>query len=202
MKDKILKDKTTTIALAVVIFIAVIALIYVNLPESEKTSDDSTDNDAVSPPIEEIILTVSFDDQQFNYTFSELENMTSYTGLGGKIDKKSITTGPYNYTGVKITTLLDKFENLPENYNITATSSDDYSQSYTKSTIEGNITLYNDTNSQLNVGDLTVIVAYKIEDEYITDPEYSPIMIAAVDSYYTQSNLWARMLVSLEIVEI
>ncbi len=39
------------------------------------------------------------------------------------------------------------------------------------------------------------------EGEEIIDSEDGPLMIVFVDDYYTDSGLWAKMLVSIEIIE-
>lgn len=186
-------NKTLTIILAIVITLSAVVILYVNLPQSNE------DNETTEG---EIILTVVYDDQELTYTLSQLEEFTSYTREGGKINKKSTVTGPYEYTGVKISTLLNELSDLPDSYNITATSSDGYKQEYSYEQITGTVTLYNETRNETGQGSLTMIITYKEEGEYITDPEYGPVMIAFVDDYYTDSALWARMLEKLEITSI
>lgn len=199
--------KAITISLITIIIIAAVVLIYVNLPQTIEDNNNDGTNENGETNEEEILLTITYSTQELNYTLTQLENLTSYEGQGGKINKKSTITGPYNYTGVEISTFLNELDNLPEIYNITATSSDGYTQEYSYEQIIGNTTLYNETRIEIDqvepgINILKMIVAYKEEGEYITDPEYAPLMVAFVDDYYTDSSLWARMLVSLEITEI
>ena len=194
-------NKVMTIALILIICIAAVVLLYVNLP-SDETTDDTTDDTTNGDTEEPVtVLTVIYGDEQTEYTMDEIKSMTPYTGEGAKINKKLTITGPYNYTGVKMSTLLAEFENLPENYSINTTATDGYPQHYTYEQIQGTVELFNETKVSLGNESVTMIIAYMEEGQDITDPEDGPLMIAFVDDYYTDSGLWARMLETIEIVE-
>ena len=203
MADKNNSNKILTIVLAVIICISAVIILYVNLPKDDindgETIDDTVDDETEEPVT---ILTVIYGDEQINYTMDEIKAMTPYTGEGAKINKKLTITGPYSYTGVKISILLSEFENLPSNYSINIISSDGYSQQYTYEQSQGNIEKLNETRASIGDANLTMIVAYMQEGEEITDPEDGPLMIAFVDGYYTDSGLWARMISTIEIMEV
>ena len=202
MAEKNNTNKILTIVLAVIICVSAIVLLYVNLPKNEikdNNTNGSTDNNQTEEPV--TVLTVIYGDEKINYTMDEIKAMTSYTGEGAKINKKLTITGPYNYTGVKMSTFLSEFENLPSNYNINTTSSDGYSQHYTYEQIQGNVEKLNETRVSLGNVSLTMIIAYMEEGEEIIDTEDGPLMIVFVDDYYTDSGLWAKMLASIEIIE-
>ena len=199
MIEKKESNKILTYILSLIILIAVAVLIYTNLPESKNDDNTITTDSDIQKNI--IILNVSVNSQIKSYTLEDLENMDSYTGVGGKISKKQTTTGPFSVTGVKLSTILSEFE-LPLNYNITAIAKDGYEQPYTYEESIGNVTLYNDTRVEKGFGGVTQIIAYKINGEYITDPEDGPLQMVFVDDYYTESNYWARMLENIEITEI
>jgi hypothetical protein len=199
-------NKILTIFLVVIVCIAAVVLLYVNLPKDGTTDDNSdentngnADNNETEEPL--TVLTVIYGEEQINYTMDEIKAMPSYTGIGGKIKKTGSTTGPYNYTGVKMSTLLAEFEELSANYSINTKSSDGYPQDYSYNEIQGTVELFNETRVPLGNVSLTMIIAYMEVGEDITDPEYGPLMIVFVDDYYTDSSLWAKMLATIEIIE-
>ena len=204
-------NKILTIFLAVIICIAAVVLLYINLPKNEtkeNTSDDGntngeTEDNETEEPVTDLM--VIYGDEQINYTMDEIKAMTNYTGIGGKIKKTGTTTGPYNYTGVKMTALLDEAEfeeELPANYSIDTNSTDGYSQHYTYNEIQGTTELFNETEGvrvPLGNASLTMIIGYLEDGEEMTDD--GPLMIVFVDDYYTDSGLWAKHLATIEIIE-
>jgi len=192
-------SKMLTILLVIVIAISAIIVLYINIPQN-KTDDGKIDNSETNEE-SETILTVIYGNEQINFSMDEIKAMDSYTGQGAKINKKLTITGPYNFTGIKMSTILSELENLPTNYSIDTTSTDGYLQHYTYNQIQGVVEKLNETRASLGNVSLTMIVVYMQEGEEITDPDDGPLMIAFVDDYYTDSGLWARMLASIEIIE-
>lgn len=211
-------NKIITILLAVVITIAAIAIIYVNLPQEKNdeniTNDDVTDDntddgtDENNNPPATIIFTVTYNDEILSYTLEELENLEAYTGSGSYVKTKLLPetvliNGPYSFTGIKFTTILDEFNSLPEDYNITVTASDGYPSSFTKDQAYGVVDIYTETGDVTGTSGATMILAYKEDGEYITDEEIGPLRVAFVgDDIVTASNIWSKMVVSIEITEI
>ena len=209
------KNTLITIILAIIISAAALTFLYVNLPQ-EKPRDDSSDtipNEPGEEPDEEpeeseIVFSISFEDQKLEYTLEELESFEQYSGSGSYIRTKLLPdtveiTGPYEFIGVKISTLILKIENLPENYNILVFSSDDWRTEYTKDQVEGLVKVYNESGNETEASEATIILAYKENNEYITDEKIGPLRIAFVgDNPITASDLWAKMVVSIEITEI
>ena len=193
-------NKLITIVLAVVIVIALIVVVYVNLPRNETTDDNDDATDDGDTTEEPVLLTLIYDDQEKTYTLEQLESLDVYTGLGGYINQKNTTMGPYNYTGVTISTLLNELNDLPENYTIKITASDTWETDYTKNETLGNVEIKNETAIITGTGGATMIVAYKEEGEYITDTTIGPLRVAYVDEYYTPSSLWTKMVVTIEVI--
>jgi hypothetical protein len=201
-------NKILTIVLALIICISAIVILYVNLPKDEKTGDNtnnnsngSTDNNQTEEPV--TVLTVIYGNEQINYTLDQIKSMVSYTGIGAKINKKLSITGPYNYTGVKMSTFLSELKNLKTskkaNYSINTTSKDGYSQHFTYEEIQGSIEKLNETRVSLGYSNFTLIIAYMQEGDEITDSEDGPLMIVFVDDYYTDSGLWVKQLATIEL---
>ena len=76
-----------------------------------------------------ILLNLKYDDYQKNYTLKNIENLESYTETGRYIKTKIlpdsiVISDIIEYTGIRISTLLEEIPNLPENYNIIVFSKD------------------------------------------------------------------------------
>ena len=208
-------NRILTIFLAVIICIAAVVLLYVNLPK-DGTSDDNADEDAndntnnnetVEPVI---LLTVIYNNTQNEYTLEDLENFSSTTGTA-RYMKASLffSSGtimiipPMNetaneYTGVKISTIIENIENLPERYNVTISAPDGYGTTLNNTEINGNMVTYTEDGNETNP-DLSVILAYKQNGEYLSDDD-GPLMVAIVgDEPISLSNIWVSNVVLIEI---
>lgn len=206
MADEKISNKMITTILALVIIIATATVIYVNLPE-DKSNQESEDETNQQTEEEEllIILNITFGDEVISYTLEELEDLESYTATGTMIKvgwlPDVVTEGPNEFTGVKISTILDEIENLPENYSIIAHSSDGRTTDYTKDNITGNIDVYNESGIIIENSGSTMILAYKIDGEYFEEDAAGPIRIVFCNENYTASSLWAKMIDNIEIIE-
>jgi len=196
-----------TIILAIVISLAAITVMYVSLPNSSDTHKENNTNGEL--PAEETILTLIHDDQTLNYTLSDLEGMEAYSGSGSYIKSKLLKQGTvliqgsFNFTGIKVSTLLNGINDLPSDYNITVTSSDGWTNEFTKDQVNGIVNVYNETGNVTGTSGATMILAYKEDGEYITDEEIGPLRIAFVgEGVVTLSSDWAKMVVSIEVIEV
>ena len=114
MLDEDKTNKIITVVLALIITIAAITLIYVNLAEdTDEETDQDQQDETNNETDEEIIFTLSYGDEIKEYSLSMLEEIEAYESYGGLIKlgwlPDIVLEGPYNYTGIKITTLLDEF---------------------------------------------------------------------------------------------
>ena len=195
-------NRMITAALAVVIIVAAITILYVTLPQSEhKTTDDNQNNESAT------LLTVIYEDEQTNYTLEELKALESYTGSGRYIKEGAfpeiIIKGPYNHTGVTIMVILDQISNLSQNYSITVTASDDWTADYNLSQIQGNVDIYNESGNITGIGGVTTLLAYKEDGNYINESMGGPLRIVYVDDgKITLSGLWTKKVVTIEVVDL
>ncbi|PNX48295.1 MAG: hypothetical protein BV457_04030 [Thermoplasmata archaeon M9B1D] len=206
-------NKILTIFLAVIICVAAVVLLYVNLPKdgtSEDNADenDNTNNNETVEPV--ILLKVIYNNTQNKYTLEDLENFSSTTGTA-RYMKASLffSSGtimiipPMNetaneYTGVKISTIIENIENLPERYNVTISARDGYGATLNNTEINGNMVTYTDDGNETNP-DLSVILAYKQNGEYLSEDD-GPLMVAIVgDEPISLSNIWVSNVVLIEI---
>jgi len=203
-------NKLITVVLAIVITFAAIAILYVNLPQDQNIETTNNDDTDEKPPAA-VIFTATCEDEILSYTLEELENLEAYSGSGNQIkanplfeSNEVIINGPFSLIGVQFTTILEQFENLPDNFNITVTASDGYPSSFTKDEAYGTVDVYNETGNVTETTGTTMILAYKEDGEYIPvgDDEAGPLRIGFVgDEVITLSNLWSKKVVSIEIIE-
>jgi len=171
------------------------------------------ENEKESDGIEEpsIILTVFYDDYQANYSLENLEALDSYTGTGAYIKDKFlpddvITDDVREYTGVRVTTLLEEISDLPENYTVSIVCDDGYTKNFTMNQTLGYMDVYNETGTLMSNETAVMIVAYKENGSYYSeiDPEneIGPLITAHVgnNTIYTSSGFWLEMVVSIEVL--
>ncbi len=189
-------NKIISVALAIVICIAIAVIIFVNLPQQEQEAEDGKLKGYVN---------IIYGEQTYNYTINDLIKLDSFTGIGSFIKlgwlPQIVIDGPFNYTGIEITSLLNKFENLPDSYNITVKASDGRVTNYSYSEIIGNVELYNNSGNVTGNGGVSMILAYMQDGEYITDSDEGPLRIAFLDNdSITSSKLWTKMVISIEVI--
>ncbi|HID25104.1 MAG TPA: hypothetical protein EYP23_01380 [Thermoplasmata archaeon] len=189
-------DRFVAFVLAVVIIFCIGALVYVNIPHEKQTTQKP------EVEVETPVLTISYGSETLNYTLDELMETESYTGSGGYIKSNGIVVGPNNYTGVRISTLMNVFSNLPVNYTIQAVANDGYTVNYTYDEIKGYVTVYNESGNETGVGNLTMVIAYKENGVLLNESTGGPLRVAFVDEGdISSSRLWIKSLVSLSIKE-
>jgi len=141
----------------------------------------------------------------YNSTFSLsetlLRSLDPITGEGGYKKKSGDIIGPFNFTGVAISTLLEEYVTLPENYILIARSSDGYSSEYTKSIVEGTVNGYDSTGSPLNAINSTMIIAYEQDGSSITDGGPLRLVFLNEDGNLTDGFRWVSDVVSITILE-
>ena len=192
-KSKKLYDRLLAVILGVVIVAAVVVLIYYAVvPEQKETITPS-------PSSTEVLLTVVYGEEKTNFTLKDLQSMESYTGYGGYKTKYPSVKGPFKYTGVNVTILLEDFD-LPGNYTLKVTASDGWVSNYTWDQIMGNVTVYDINGNETGFGGVTMLLAYAEDGDYNFSD--GPLRIAYVneDEPITDSFLWAKYVVSMEII--
>ena len=190
-------NKIITAVLAVALLLAMAVIIYVYLPRSQENQTPEPSNNT--------ILTVTYGDYTRNYTLQDLEVLPSFTGSGGFIKTKILpsvnTTGPFTYTGVNVSYLVDQIPNLPSHHSIRVTSTDNYRMNYTWSQIQGNVSIYNETGNITGSSGMTMLLAYKEQGNLISDTSVGPLRIAFVDDGgFTPSGLWAKLVRTITVI--
>jgi hypothetical protein len=206
MAERDISYKLITAGLIIIVAIAVITILYVNLSQENKKSENRSDitNGEVDTTT---VLSLMYNDKMINFTQSDLEDLERYKGSGRYIKTGWLPTvkidGPYNFTGIRITMLINQFGNPPENYNIIVESSDGLTSEYTYDETQGTVSIYNETGNITGTDGVTMIIAYKQDDEYLTYETDGPLRVAFVNNgKITSSRLWAKWVVSIEIIEL
>ena len=192
-------NRFITIVLVIVILLAIVTIIYYNLPK-EDTNDIPTNGET------DTVFTIRFGDEITNYSIEDLETLEEFKGNGTLIKTgwlpDVVLEGPFNFTGVKVNTILNQIDNLPTNFTLSINSSDGWTTNYNQSTINGLVNIYNETGNITQTGGVTMILAYMKDGEYITDTDEGPFRVAFINNgKITSSKLWAKMVVSFEIIE-
>lgn len=191
-----------TAALVIVIITAIGILIYVNLPTDETIDNQVDDNNTMGNATFQFI----YNQEKVNYSLAELEKMPLYEGIGSKIKTGFLPEvridGPHNYTGVRISTLINDINLNNTNYSVCITSSDGEQTNLTYNEIQGKIPIYNDTGEIVRNDNVTLMIAIREDGEYLTEDDGGPLRIVIVgDKAITSSSYWIKSIISLEFIE-
>jgi len=183
---------------------------------TDNTNDSGNDTNDSSQEQQQQI-SIFYQDEYYNYTLNELEQLELFTG-SGRIQKlgflPDIIINPpleedaAEYSGVKLTTLfIDAFKDLkePESYNVTVVASDDYSINFTKENIHGDIELRSEQGEPIieSTLDVHMVLAWIEEGNSIIDTEDGPFRIVFIgeDDPITSSKYWMKQVVELIVTE-
>jgi hypothetical protein len=223
MAEEKVSNKLITTILAFIIIIAAIVILFVNLPEddNDKQIDDETGDEEQEEEEEEeqeeeeengeegpnYIFNLSFGEENINYSLEDLEALESFSCTAtmikdGFLPEDVATEGPFEFTGIRISTLVNEFDNIPEKYNLSAKSSDGPITIYNMSDIQGNIKLYNESGIVVNNTGATMILAYKKDGVYLGDDEGPLRIVYCHDEYYTLSIYWPKFVIWMDIIEL
>jgi hypothetical protein len=152
---------------------------------------------------EPVALVLNYEDTTLSFTLTELKSMTNISGQGGYRKSTGTIIGPYSISGVAFSTLLGLLPTLPANYTLNAIAGDDWSITYTKAIIEGNLSGYTPTGNPLESIQSTMVLAYEMDGNPIPAGD-GPLRIAFLneDGNLTAGNLWAKNVVNITVVEV
>ena len=173
------------------------------IDNNEKSNEDT---------ISSVLLTITFDDYKVNYTLNDIEILETSSGAGGYIKTKLlpesvVISDIIEYKGVSLPTLLDKIPNIPDQYNISVVSDDGYNKTFSRNETLGYVDVYNENGDIISNESAVMILAYKENDllysEFDSENIIGPLRIALIgDDVITSSNLWLKMVVSIEILQL
>lgn len=138
------------------------------------------------------------------YSVSEtlLRTLPSITGEGGYKKASGDIIGPFNFTGVTFSILLEQFATVPEDYVLIIRSSDGYTSEYTKAVVEGAVNGYTPSGNPLDSINSTMILAYEQDGSPIVNGGPLKIVFLNQDGNLTDGFRWAKYVVSITILEL
>lgn len=148
------------------------------------------------------IFTLNYNGQQKSYSLQDLQAFESITGTGGRIRVTGSVSGPYEYTGVPIFSLIEEFSPHPETFDMVTISKDGYTVDFSYDQIKGNVMVYDEHGNELGIGSVTMILAYAEDDEPLIHG--GPLRIAWVndDDAITDAFLWPKMVDQIEFFPV
>ena len=152
------------------------------------------------PPLvpEPVVLTVE-GTTTVDFTLSDLQEMTSYTSMGGFIKSTGTIVGPDEYTGVPLKDLVDLVWSGGE-YSVEVVSTDMYTMTFNYSQVEDGLFEHFDiSGTSLGFDIFTLVVAYAQDGLPLVDMD---LRMAIIDDIapITSSELWAKMVWTVRIV--
>jgi len=145
-------------------------------------------------------ITLTYNGQQKTYSIEDLLAFDSISGSGGKIKVTGTISGPYEYTGVLITTLAHEFPGLSSTFSLVAIADDGYTVSYTYDEIQGNVMVYDTEGQEIGIGGVSMILATMEDGQTDYDGAYR-IAFINDDEPITDAPLWAKYIVELEFID-
>jgi|GEM_PF-2266949 len=189
------------IVFGVVIIISIGVYVSTNLLENDTIKTDNIENPKVVS--QEELLTVTFNST--DYTFSLDGLISSYetiSGFGTKINQIGKISETNKYTGIPICLMLESIDDLPDNYWLIASASD-YEYNFSKENVSGKVELYDENSESYFMGNMTMILAYKINDKFLDETNGGPLRIVFIDDKgsITHSSIWVGSVNRLLVIK-
>ena len=194
-------SKSKNVIFGIVIIIAIGVYASANLYEKEATKTDNIEIPNIVS--QEKLLTVSYNSTNYSFSLDELiSSFKSVSGLGTRINQIGKISGPNNYTGVPIPLLLESINGLPDNYWLIANASD-YEYNFSKENVNGKVELYDENSKSYFIGNMTMILAYEINDKFLDEKNGGPLRIVLIDDKgsITHSSMWVSSVNKLIVIK-
>ena len=194
-------SKTHNVVFGIIIIIAIGIYASTNLFEKQAIKTENIEVPTIDS--QEKVLTISYNSTNYNYTLDKLiSSFKSVSGLGTKINQIGKISSPENYTGIPIYVLLQSIDDLPDNYWLIA-SATDYVYNFSKENVSGKVDLYNENSKSYGIGNITMILAYEMNDKYLNETSGGPLRIAFIDDKgsITHSSMWVSSVIKLTIIK-
>ena len=135
-----------------------------------------------------------------NVSLNQVKGFPSYSGAGGYKNKVGTIAGPFNYTGVNISSLLWLVGGMKDGDSVIVTASDGYSKTYSFNEITGNLELFDNNGTSLGVGITTPMLAYSEEGNDITNGGPVKLVFVTMEGAISSSSYWIKEVVKIEVI--
>lgn len=163
--------------------------------------DDSDENGNGNEDIQTVSILLKKGGTETEYTLTELaDTLTPISGIGARRKTTGTLVGPFDFKGYLITDLIDLISGISAGDTLISKSSDNYEQTFTFAEVNGEVTCYNSTGG--NIGIQNVQMCLLFEQTGAAEVDGGPLRIGflSAEGYFTDGPLWAKYVVSLEVV--
>ena len=151
------------------------------------------------------VLTIVKGTETKALTLDEIKATLPYTASGGLwATHRGVVKGPFEYTGVKLTDLLDLVGGISEENTVKVVASDGFAKVFTYDQIKGDLETFDREGNSIGWDQpITVVLAYEQDGNPIEIPKGGPLKIAITgpEEPITPGDCWVKWLEKIEIEE-
>ncbi|MFX0209551.1 MAG: hypothetical protein ACFFDT_26445 [Candidatus Hodarchaeota archaeon] len=149
-------------------------------------------------------VTFGYDSTNYTLSWSQVLEFPAINESGSSITKVGGISGPFYYTGVNFTYVLDLLIDIDNEFSIEFVASDGYSWVFSRDQFFGNTTLYDETGNEIGHGgpeNVSLILAY-YEGNQKLESDFGPFRAVYVGptSPITGSRYWVKSVVFVKII--
>lgn len=151
----------------------------------------------------EAVLTIVTGTETKALTLDEIKAMPSYTASGSIwVTHREVVKGPFEYTGVKLTDLLDLVGGISGENEVKVIASDEFAKEFTYDQIRGGLETFDREGNSIEWDQpIIVVLAYEKDGKPIEIPKGGPLRIAIIGSEepITPGDCWVKWVEKVEI---
>jgi len=155
---------------------------------------------------EGVLLTVKGPGGTEEFTLAEVKEMPAAEGWGGMKDSVGNISGPFQYKGVSVKSLVEKVGTFDENKAVKLTAKDGYSMTFSYAQImNGKFLTYDPaTGEETDASGLQLILAYEETGEPLAEKHGGPTRAVIIDGkkQVTDGHWWVKWVEKVELVQL
>ena len=206
-KRKGSQNYTTIVAIILIILIAAGAYYFTRNPASPPDDQNQTEpgtNGPETPSIPEFEIVVEGPaDESVTVGPSDFEEMTKVEMEGGLLTSAGTIKGPYNYTGVPLSEVLELVGGASENNSIRITAADGYAMVFTWEELNGDFLTFNPvTGDEMEAEEqLIPVLAYEEDDEFLIEG-HGPIRLVILgdEGLISEGHYWIKQVTVIDVI--
>jgi len=137
-------------------------------------------------------ITLNGTEENTRMSIAELQvYFKTYTATGGFLKVTGTIVGPDEYTGVLVEDLLDEVGS-EGNYSLLVVPIDYYNTTFTKSQVEGNVTIYDSEGNVIGIGSVSMLLAFQKNGDYMSGGEIPRIVYVSEEGAITDGHYWVK----------
>ena len=193
-----MKKKITWLGLSILI---VVAMLLASCSTSTTTSTlTSMPTTTATGPV---VLTVTNGSKIMTYSLTDLQDANVVTEYGGQKGKGGAITGPFPYTGVALTDLLNTGGGITAGQSVKVTASDGSTETLSYDQItNGNFNIYDTSGNPITTMTKPIFaVVYSVSGTPL-DNATGPIELGILSTlnFITDGSMWVKMVNKIDII--